>query len=365
MTDIKPAHTDVLGCDTHALAPPSFLGKGDGGLGGPPRTDATSLWPNRFLRPAFTLIELLVVIAIIAILIGLLLPAVQKIREAANRMKCTSNLKQLGLAAHNYQDTYQAFPTGVAAPGSDGRTTSLFVELLPFIEQDALYKQWNFTTPSANFGAVGTPASAKVNMYVCPSAAVADNPINVGSMWLGVTTYSGNGGAKSFPPQNASKDGMFHLNSAVRMADVTDGLSNTYLFGERVLSDANIDTYMSAPFITPPDPPLQSFTSFGGWSAPAGASAIATVTLSAEGGINYFFPNKYEAPPPPTPPPPIDWNTISANYWKRLSSWGSKHTNGVNFALGDGSVRFVKSSIAPASLLAFSTRNGGETTPAD
>ena len=316
-------------------------------------------------RRAFTLIELLVVIAIIAVLIGLLLPAVQKIREAANRMKCSNNLKQLALGSHGYHDVTMTFPTGVAAPGSDGRTTSLFVELLPFVEQDNLFKQWNFTNPAVNYGVQGTPASMKISLLECPSAAVNANPMNAGSMWLGVTTYAGNGGTRSFPPTQATRDGVFHLNSSVRMGDVTDGLSNTLLLGERVLSDGNIDTYLSAPFTTPPDPPLQAFGLFGGWSAPAGPSAIATVTLSSEGGINYYFPNRYVPPEPPKPPVPIIWADIAGNYWRRLSSWGSRHTNGVNFALADGSVRFIKSSISPAALTAGSTRSGGETTPLD
>ena len=105
----------------------------------------------RSLRAAFTLIELLVVIAIIAILIGLLLPAVQKVREAASRMKCQSQLKQLALAAHNYHDTNERFPPGaqLGAP----RFTTLFVELLPFIEQSPLYNQWDFVNVRARSAA--------------------------------------------------------------------------------------------------------------------------------------------------------------------------------------------------------------------
>lgn len=312
-------------------------------------------------RTAFTLIELLVVIAIIAVLIGLLLPAVQKIREAANRIKCTNNLKQLALSSQNFHDTNSAFPTGVSSPGSDGRHTSLFVELLPYMEMDNLQKQWNFSTPAANFGALGTPASSKITMLECPSAALTSNPTNVGSMTLGMTTYAGNGGSRSFPPSIASKDGMFHQNSAVRIADVSDGLTNTYLFGERTLSDANIDTYLSAPFATPPDLPLQAFSIFGAWAPPTSPWAIAGVTLSAQGGINYYFPNRYVPPEPPKPPEPVQWSEIASNYWRRLSSWGSRHTRGVNFAMADGSVRFVKSSISSTALYSFSTRSGGET----
>src|SRR5687768_15824313 len=109
-------------------------------------------------RRGFTLIELLVVIAIIAVLIGLLLPAVQKVREAAARTRCLDQLKQLALAGHSYHDAKKGFPQGVAHPGPGGRYTSLFVELLPYLEQQAVYARWDATNPAANF--VGPNATA-------------------------------------------------------------------------------------------------------------------------------------------------------------------------------------------------------------
>src|SRR5215218_1117720 len=114
------------------------------------------IYPVERLRRGFTLIELLVVIAIIAVLIGLLLPAVQKVREAASRLRCQSHLKQIALAAHGYHDTRGAFPGAIEQGGP--RYSSLFVELLPHVEQDPLYKQWDFANPQTN-GATGRAAT--------------------------------------------------------------------------------------------------------------------------------------------------------------------------------------------------------------
>src|SRR5262245_536663 len=220
-------------------------------------------------RAGFTLIELLVVIAIIAVLIGLLLPAVQKVREAAARASCQNNLKQIALSAHNYHGANGKFPPGVnqlsftAMPRFRGVT--LFVYLAPFMEQDNLSRDWNLTDPLVNTTVPAAGPAAKtatvVPILVCPSDVIPQNPVDSGSnRWYALSSYGGNGGTRSYDPQVATHDGIFFVigpgsqtaptGQPVRMDDVVDGLSNTALFGERSHVDPNNDA--SAAVIVPP-----------------------------------------------------------------------------------------------------------------
>jgi prepilin-type N-terminal cleavage/methylation domain-containing protein/prepilin-type processing-associated H-X9-DG protein len=319
-------------------------------------------------RAAFTLIELLVVIAIIAVLIGLLLPAIQKVREAASRMKCAGNLKQIALAAHNYEGSFGRFPPGLAQPGADGRTTSLFVELLPFLEQQPLYNQWNFTNPSANLGGLNLPSAAVLNVLLCPSGGIDQNPVTFGSSTAGISSYAGNGGTKAFPPTQAKADGIFFATgplasgrTAVRIGDISDGTSNTLFFGERQNGDGNMDSYLKAPIQPSPDPPAQSMTAYTAWSAPVNPSAVACVSLGAEAGPNYGFPLHYIPPPVDVVvPPPVPWDSLKVQWWYRVEAYGSRHANGLNVALADASVRFISNQISQSTFLAMATRNGGE-----
>jgi prepilin-type N-terminal cleavage/methylation domain-containing protein len=210
---------------------------------------------RRVQRPAFTLIELLVVIAIIGVLIGLLLPAVQKVREAANRMRCKNNLKQIGLALHGYHDAHGVFPPGYAsnAPDSDGTGPgwgwASFV--LPNLEQDNLYRLIDFKLPvtHAQHAAV---RDASVRFLRCPSDTRQD-PIRAADFTnaagltgnLARSNYVACYGNSPFLGEDAtvpsdhlvvsgiSGKGMFYRNSQTRIADVTDGLSNTLMVGER------------------------------------------------------------------------------------------------------------------------------------
>jgi len=191
-------------------------------------------------RRGFTLIELLVVIAIIAILIALLLPAVQQAREAARRMSCKNNLKQIGIALHNYHDTNKVFP-----PASFGTNQyGWMVRILPMMEQKSLYEKispngqffGNFDPMNGNFdtsGIAGAPESTVIASYRCPSSAkqadVYDN--------YGTSNYVGNaGGGLRDPGTNpnfgSSTTGTIFSGSSVRMGDITDGTSNTFLVGE-------------------------------------------------------------------------------------------------------------------------------------
>lgn len=326
-------------------------------------------------KQGFTLIELLVVIAIIAILIGLLLPAVQKVREAASRMSCANHLKQLALALHNYHDNHERLPGGVEVGGS--RYTSLFVEILPYIEQDPLYKQWDFVTPLSN-GTTGRSAT-RIKLYLCPSHPAADRTITIGSGVYALTTYGGNGGTRPFPPALSPVDGVFFTTGpgsqpaphqrGVRLDHVKDGTSNTLLLGERIIGDSNLDTFLgawSAGVITPPpDPPLQSVAAYAVWAPPPGPNAAGGL-LGATAPINYRHGSIWSPPTspfpgvPPPPPPPVPWSTLGPQWWARLGAYGSFHSQGVNVALADGSVRFLSATTSLPVLAALSTRAAGD-----
>jgi len=347
----------------------------------------------RIRRSAFTLIELLVVIAIIAVLIGLLLPAVQKVRDAASRLRCTNNLKQIGLGLHNFHDTNGTFPAAVynyrvnATSEKDSRLwKSWLAMILPYVEQDNLWKDtvaknngappppikdtygnavWNNWYPwdrSGRFTALGTP----LNVYRCaadnrqelativPGTPGATPDIKVAFPgYLGVSGPDFYSWSKSpeksfykratpgilvpsnkFDPASGNRE-VPVSNRGVKIADVSDGLSNTLLAGER--------------------PPSFDLV-YGWWFAGSGFDNAGSSDVVQ--GVREFAPSALTGYPNcPVGPYHFQAGNIS-NQCDQFHFW-SFHSGGSNFLMGDGSVRFL-SYDADTVLPAMSTRAGGE-----
>ncbi|WP_020475648.1 DUF1559 domain-containing protein [Zavarzinella formosa] len=305
-------------------------------------------------RVAFTLIELLVVIAIIAILIGLLLPAVQKIREAANRMKCTNNLKQLGLGLHNYESANQVFPPGYIANNStfngvsDTSEASWCYFILPYLEQDSLFNTVDYVAARAanGFGSASTGTltirSTRIPMMSCPS----DDPNAImgfgGFCVRGNYNANGGIGPQIMPSTSNGLDqvvqGVFYNVSKTRMADITDGTSNTAFMSE-VINPKGDDMRGIRYY---PEGPIYQHNN----TPNSGVDQVR---------INYCIND----PMAPCTGTYTAWNTRSVIITAR-----SRHTGGVNVLMGDGGVRFAKNSVSLSVWKALATpqAQAGEST---
>ena len=294
---------------------------------------------NQIRRGGFTLVELLVVIAIIGILIGMLLPAVQQVREAARRTSCANNQKNIGLACMNFESANEHFPPGLNLPigggsGSMFQSTydnilkpkgvdqppfrdqfgSWLAWILPFMEQAGVNDRYDFTV--REYGNTNGPDSIGAQVipsYICvsdfqPSQVIVFRDQN----HFGINSYMGNAGVQSWFYLSATFDGVFHYNSSTSFSNITDGSSNVLMFGERYSFEPEWD-----------DLPNRRGWAWSNFFAPQDVLA---------GSLE---PVNYTMPPGSGPNPSFALRDA------RLSSFGSGHPGGANFCYTDGSVHFL------------------------
>jgi prepilin-type N-terminal cleavage/methylation domain-containing protein/prepilin-type processing-associated H-X9-DG protein len=305
----------------------------------------------KLIRKAFTLIELLVVIAIIGILIGLLLPAVQKVRDAAARLQCTNNLKQIGLAMMNYESTYRMFPSGYLDnlsinPMNPAATSNpdpaigwgWGTLILPYLEQEPLFKSINVNSIAMNNNSAGAVAFRKtvIKGFLCPSDDTGLNTFTTNGFELAKCSYAGmNGQAELADFDTAFGAGMLLRGRGVSISEVTDGLSNTLFVGERSSKSAKQAIGMLPGVCT--------------W-----VGALPGGDLDGESPALYILGHTGDITDPHKP------NTPQPDGFYHAEDFTSKHSGGVNFLFGDGSVRFITDSINGQTWAKLGTRAGGE-----
>jgi prepilin-type N-terminal cleavage/methylation domain-containing protein/prepilin-type processing-associated H-X9-DG protein len=306
-------------------------------------------------RGAFTLIELLVVVAIIGVLIALLLPAVQKVREAANRLKCKNNLKQIGLAFHNYHSAQECFPPGFASQTAKVDGPSLGpgwgwgAYLLPYLEQDNVHRQIDFTKDIAD------PANAQVRVtslavFRCPSDGPPSPTVTIRDRSeapicdVAFGNYVGMAGVyevTGYPDTSNGAPGVLLRNSKVRVTDITDGSSNTLFVGERA--------WMWLGLVRSPA------TTWVGSVTGAVIPQTLNPDLGVEAGHVMILTNSGT----------VDEGRVPNNSLDHVEDANSNHPQGVNFLFGDGSVRSIQNTVAPTVWVAITTRAGGEAVSLD
>jgi len=293
-------------------------------------------------RPAFTVIELLVVIAIIGILISLLLPAAQRVREAASRLECANNLKQIGLACHNHHDVYGRLPPGYLAAGPylDGSTDTSAgwgwaAFLLPYLEQGDLFQQIDFSQPVQDSPAIMT----LVPLFLCPADMTPSGPFTITDASLATiaqaapSSYAATVGSDASEVADPTGNGIFYRNSQTRLGAIVDGDSSTVMIGDRAWMQTE-----------------------GIWAgAPSGA-------ICRPGPANPW-PNAF-GPAPTLILVHNNWINIRSDADGGLDDFSSNHLNGANLVFADGHVSFLPSILVDGpqrrAFWAMGTRAGNE-----
>jgi prepilin-type N-terminal cleavage/methylation domain-containing protein len=325
-------------------------------------------------RRGFTLIELLVVIAIIAILIGLLVPAVQKVRDAAARLQCLANLRQIGIALHNYHDTHKSFPPASTFGPGIADPWSVHARLLPFIEQDNLHRQINF---SGAFAAHPTVTPQRIALYVCPKE-LEDREFTSGGVKHWPTSYGVNHGAWHIfdPTTGRTGDGAFTVRIGTRMADMTDGTSNTLGFAE-VRPGLNYfqDSTKPGPNSAPPGDADKVQDWKGNYQTGLSHTQWVNGRVHQTGFTTTFRPNtfvRHDVPILDSFGAIIDYEQYDINYTSMQEGTSGSvityvvapargyHVSSVHVLLMDGSTRSVADSVTLATWQALGTRGGGE-----
>lgn len=292
-------------------------------------------------RLGFTLIELLVVIAIIAILIALLLPAVQQAREAARRTQCKNNLKQIGLALHNYHDVYRTFPPGYIARGvsqtamaamESGPGFAWSLMILPQFDQAPLYESLDLHANAVDSANLAVVQSAALPMFRCPSDTGPEQfevTANGTAIQLPASNYPGVLGYGNLSVSPGSASGVFFRNSSVRIRDITDGTTNTFLVGERRSEHDFIDA------LTPVASNSTWYAAIPGATRPAGMMMPAMQEAQTSLILGHVG---QDALTTPMVMPAMQHTPNSTNH---IANFSSRHTGGAQFLLCDGSVHFL------------------------
>lgn len=287
-------------------------------------------------RHAFTLVELLVVIGVISLLMALLTPAIQKVRAAADKMLCASNMRQIGIALHLYHNDYERFPPGYTSnrPGEPYPRMTWLVRLLPYIEQDALWR----TTAIAyqqNRIAFNNPPHVgfitPIKIFSCPSdERMSQAQVTLRGRLAALTSYVGVLGT-----DYRVTDGILYRDSRTRITDIRDGTSNTIMVGERPPSTDNF---------------------YGWWYAGFGQNGSGSLDmLLGAKELNFGAGTTGGLPPGPYSFGPGRLSNLSDvfHFW-------SLHPSGANFLFGDGGVHFINYNVDSNLIPALATRNGGE-----